>query len=237
MTKAYKQLYQALMQNASLQKAKKLSRFFKTGKGEYGEGDYFMGITVPEIRQTIKKFYSLNNNEIEDILQSKWHDMRLAALLIMVYKFEHGNDLEQKNIFNLYLANTNRINNWDLVDLSCHEIIGAYLRDKNKAILYKLAKSTLLWERRIAMVSCYAFIRKGENKTVFDIAKLLLKDKEDLIHKAIGWMLRETGKYCSEKELLQFIELNYSHLPRTALRYAIEKFSKEKRKQILLGKF
>lgn len=237
MTKAYKQLYQALMQNASLQKAEKLSRFFKTGKGEYGEGDCFMGITVPEIRQTIKKFYSLNNNEIEDILQSKWHDMRLAALLIMVYKFEHGNDLEQKNIFNLYLANTNRINNWDLVDLSCHEIIGAYLRDKNKAILYKLAKSALLWERRIAMVSCYAFIRKGENKTVFDIAKILLKDKEDLIHKAIGWMLRETGKYCSEKELLQFIELNYSHLPRTALRYAIEKFSKEKRKQILLGKF
>ena len=230
-------LLEKLRQKGTPEKADILSKFFKTGKGQYGEGDKFLGLPVPLIRETIRPFRNMPMPEILELLHSEWHEAREAALFIMAWQFGHSSEKEQETIFKTYIANTKYINNWDLVDLSCPAIVGGWLLERDRSILHMLAKSQLLWDRRIAMVSCFKFIRNGENKTAFEIAEMLLYDKEDLMHKAVGWMLRETGKYCSEADLLSFLQRHYAEMPRTALRYAIERFPSEKRRQMLQGVF
>ena len=214
-------------------KASFLQRFFKTGKGEYGEGDIFIGLTVPQSRSLAVKYKDLSFLEILELLKSKIHEERLIALLILVHRFKKNPD-EQKKIYNFYLQNTKYINNWDLVDLSSHKIIGEYLLDKPKDILFELARSENLWERRIAMISTFSFIRDRKFDTSLKIAEFLVKDKEDLIQKALGWMLREIGKKDLETEET-FLKKYYKQMRRTALRYAIEKFPEEKRLSYLHG--
>ena len=214
-------------------KASFLQRFFKTGKGEYGEGDIFVGLTVPQSRILAVKYKDLSFLEILELLKSKIHEERLIALLILVHRFKKNPD-EQKKIYNFYLQNTKYINNWDLVDLSSHKIIGEYLLDKPKDILFELARSENLWERRIAMISTFSFIRDRKFDTSLKIAELLVKDKEDLIQKALGWMLREIGKKDLETEET-FLKKYYKQMGRTALRYAIEKFPEGKRLKYLHG--
>lgn len=213
----------------SKEKAAILSRFFKSGKGEYGEGDIFLGVTVPEQRKVAKKYIYLRFNDVKKLLNSKIHEHRLTALFILMNKYDKASELERKNIFNFYLENINSINNWDLVDLSSHKILGDYLFGKDKKILYKLARSSSLWERRISIVSTYFFIRKNEFDDIFRISKILLDDKEDLIHKAVGWMLREVGKRNLGREEA-FLKKYYMKMPRTMLRYAIERLSDEKKR-------
>ncbi|MBI5743184.1 MAG: DNA alkylation repair protein [Elusimicrobia bacterium] len=226
-----------LLKAANPAKARLLQRFFKTGKGEYAEGDKFLGLTVPVTRAIAKVHGDLPLRAIKTLLASTWHEHRLCALIILTEKFEKAAAAEKKAIYDLYLASTRRINNWDLVDLSAPRIVGGWLKDKSRAPLYRLAKSGLLWERRIAMVACFAFIYDGEAADALRIARLLLGDKHDLMHKAVGWMLREVGKRCSQKTLLAFLKKNYPSLPRTALRYAIERFPAAERKRLLAGKF
>ena len=213
-----------------------LQRFFKTGEGEYGEGDVFLGIRVPVQRQVLKKYLDMDLKDIEFLLRTKIHEYRLIALLILVKKFEEGNEQIKKKIFNLYLKNTKYINNWDLVDLSAPHIVGAYLLDKPRNILYKLVKSQSLWERRIAILATFAFIKNNETKDTLKIAQILLKDEHDLIHKAVGWMLRELGKRVSQDIEEKFLKRYYKAMPRTMLRYAIERFEESKRKKYLNGK-
>ncbi len=215
----------------NVKKAIILEKFFKTGIGEYGEGDFFLGITVPEIRKLVKKYNTLKNEDVLKLLSSKFHEERLLALLIMVDKFQE--EKQRDEIYSLYLKNTKYINNWDLVDLSAYKIIGAYLIDKPKDVLYELTKSNCLWERRISIISTFYFIKNNEFKDTIKIAKLLLNDKHDLIHKAVGWMLREVGKRELEVEKT-FLEEYYKIMPRTMLRYAIEKFPEKDRKYYLL---
>jgi 3-methyladenine DNA glycosylase AlkD len=215
-------------------KAKFLQRFFKTGKGEYAEGDIFLGITVPVSRSLAKKFSGLSIDDSFSLLKSKLHEERLIALFIITHHFEKSPNEKQKDIIDKYLAHTKYINNWDLVDSSAYKILGKYLLDKPKDILFKLAKSPMLWERRIAMVSTYAFIKQKESTLTFQLALLLMNDKEDLMHKAVGWMLREAGKH-DPIGLEIFLSENYKKMPRTMLRYSIEKFSEKKRKAFLTG--
>ena len=214
-------------------KAKLLSRFFKSGKGENGEGDIFLGVTVPESRKIAIKYKSLSLEEVEDLLKSKIHEERLIALLLLVHNYQKHPEKRQE-IYNFYPKSTKYINNWDLVDLSCHQIIGEYLLDKNRAVLYKLANSSNLWEKRISIISTAAFIRKNQFKDTISISKILLKDKHDLIHKAVGWMLREVGKRDKE-ELINFLNSHYKEMPRTMLRYSIEKLPEKQRKSYLTG--
>lgn len=223
-----KKLQKEFRKKANLKKAKLLSGFFKTGKGEYGEGDLFLGIMVPQSRLFAKKFSSLSFQEIAQLLKSRFHEERLVAVLILVHNFEIGENDKKEKIFDFYLKNTRFINNWDLVDLSAHKIVGAYLFNKQKTILYKLAHSKNLWERRIAVVSTFYFIKNGMFKDSLSIAKILLHDEYDLIHKAVGWMLREIGKKSLQAEE-RFLKKHYRTMPRTMLRYAIERFSKSKR--------
>jgi len=218
-------------------KAVLLARFFKTGKGEYAAGDRFLGLTVPQTRLLAKKHQNLSHAGLARLLRSPWHEERLCALLMLVKNFLRGGEENKEKIYKLYLANTRNINNWDLVDLSAPQIVGGWLADKDKRPLFKLAKSGLLWERRIAMIACFTFIRSGHSSTALAVARGLLGDKHDLMHKAVGWMLRETGKRCSRKLLLAFLKKNYARLPRTALRYAIEHFPEKTRKELLAGKF
>ena len=214
------------------QKAKILSRFFKTGKGEYGEGDIFLGITVPQTRAIAKKYTHLNLKDLEKLLSSKIHEYRLIALLILIENYKKANIEHKNSIFNFYVKNTKFINNWDLVDLSAPHIIGNFLLDKDKSILYNLAKSSNLWEKRIAIISTYAFIRLYKFKHTLKISEILMNDNHDLIHKAVGWMLREVGKRNKDVEE-KFLNQHYKKMPRTMLRYAIEKFDNNKRKKYL----
>lgn len=207
---------------------KKLEQYFKTGKGEYGEGDIFLGISVGNQRKIAKKYKELTLPQVTNLLQSKIHEHRLVALLILVEKFVKAKEEEKKIIKELYLNNTEWINNWDLVDLSAPKILGEYYWNKPKNILYKLAESENLWERRISIISTFSFIRKGCFNTSLKIAEILVNDDHDLIHKAVGWMLREIGKRDQVKEE-QFLIKHYKTMPRTMLRYSIEKFSKEKK--------
>ena len=217
-----------------------LARFFKTGKGQYGEGDKFLGITVPVSRKIARKYSDLDYTEIESLLKNNYHEVRLVALLILVHKYKTStkkNLAEKEKIVKFYLRNTKYINNWDLVDLSAHYTLGDYLysrtvlkRASSKTVLIKLAKSNNLWERRIAIISTFAFIYKNESEWTFTITKMLLNDKEDLIHKACGWMLREVGKRVSESQLKTFLDIYGTKMPRTMLRYAIEKLPESKRK-------
>lgn len=219
-------------QKANLEKAKILQRFFKTRKGQYGEGDIFLGITVPEVRKISQKYSYLNLNEIKILLHSKFHEERLGALFILVYKFEKGSEIEKKKIVDFYLKNLKWVNNWDLVDLSAYKILGSYLFKKDKKILYDLASSENLWKKRIAIIATFYFIKNNSFQDTLKISKILLNDQHDLIHKAIGWMLREVGKRDLKIEE-DFIKKNYHKMHRTTLRYAIEKFSLNKRKYYL----
>ena len=221
-----------LSQLANSKTKKTLEYFFKTGPGEYAEGDIFLGITVPEIRKTAKDYYSLSFHDIKKLFLSKIHEHRFIALVILRENFKKGDKKSKKEIFDFYLANINNINNWDLVDVSAPKIIGAYLNDRDRKILYKLARSKNIWERRIAIVSTFTFIRNNDFFDTLTISELLLNDSEDLLHKACGWMLRELGKR-DEKVLKQFLDKFGNKMPRTMLRYAIEKFSKIERKKYL----
>jgi len=225
-------LCEELQKHANPEKARILQGFFKTGRGEYGEGDVFLGITVPQSREIAKQFAHIELNEVKKHLQSKIHEERLIALLILVEKYKKSDD--KKEIADFYLSNTKHINNWDLVDLSADRILGGYLFDKDKKMLFELAESANLWKRRIAIVSTFNFIKQGRFDETLRIAELLIKDKHDLIHKACGWMLREVGKR-DEKVLKDFLKKNYKHMPRTMLRYAIERFPEEERKKYLTG--
>lgn len=215
---------------ANKDRAKVFARFFKTEKGEYGEGDVFLGISNGELRRIMKKHWErVGFSDIEMLLHSRIHEKRLVALLILVEKFKDSPEI----IYDFYLRNTQFINNWDLVDLSAWKIVGSWLLDKkDRSVLDKLAVSENLWERRIAIVSTFAFIRKGELDDTLRIAKILLRDSEDLIHKAVGWMLREVGKK-NQDILRNFLRDNHDALPRMTLRYAIERFEERERKRFL----
>lgn len=212
--------------------AKHSQRFFKTGAGEYGEGDRFLGIRVPVIRTVAKRFRNLPIDEAEKLLKSPFHEERLCALFILVYRFKSSKKEVQTEIFDLYLRNTLWINNWDLVDSSAEHIVGAYLRNRNRKVLFTLARSPSLWDRRIAVMSTFHFIKAGQFEDTLKLAEMLLKDKEDLIHKAVGWMLREIGKRDRQMEE-SFLDRFVNDMPRTMLRYAIEKFPEAKRKHYL----
>ena len=218
---------------ATAEKAKASAWFFKTGPGQYGEGDQFIGVTVPEQRKIAKQFKDLPLLEVENLLRSPIHEERLVALVILVSQFQKADPKTQKEIYNFYLANTNYVNNWDLVDSSAGYIVGTYLLDKPRDILYELAKSNNLWERRIAMVATFAFITNGDPKDALKVAKILLNDRHDLIQKTVGWMLREVGKRCGESHLTHFLDQHAAAMPRTALRYAIEHFPPEERQKYL----
>jgi 3-methyladenine DNA glycosylase AlkD len=218
----------------SPEKAAILQRFFKTGKGQYGEGDIFLGVKVPETRAIAKKYKGLGLPKIQELLKSKIHEHRLVGLIILNEKYKKSKEDEKANLFNFYLQNTKNINNWDLVDLSAPNIVGEFLFDKKKNILYELAESSNLWEKRIAIISTFNFIRKNEFEDALRISRILLEDDHDLIHKAVGWMLREVGK--KDTEILEkFLRENYKDLPRTTLRYSIERFPEDKRKKWLKG--
>jgi len=220
---------------ANKTKAATLSRFFKTGKGEYGAGDKFLGITVPQIRSIVKRFRDLPLSETLKLVRSPWHEERLCGLLILVDQFERGDEKKRKRIYDIYLASTKWINSWDLVDLTAPGIVGGYLKNKPRRMLMTLSRSKNLWDRRIAIVSTFRFIRDQDFDDVLAIAHQLRDDTHDLIHKAVGWMLREVGKR-DMKTLEAFLQKHYRHMPRTMLRYAIEKFPERKRKAYLLGK-
>ena len=221
--------------SSSRSKAKILQRFFKTGKGEYGEGDLFLGITVPQSREIAKKYSNLDIISINYLLASKIHEERLIALLILIENYKSSTEDKKFQIIDFYLKNSSFVNNWDLVDLTADKILGDYLLNKPKGILYKLAKSSLMWERRISIISTFAFIKNNEFQDALNISEVLLKDKHDLIHKAVGWMLREIGKRNQSVEE-EFLKKLYKSMPRTMLRYAIEKFPDDKRKSYLEGK-
>lgn len=219
------------------EQAKILQKFFKTGKGEYAEGDVFLGIKVPVQRKISKKYIHLDFKEIQELLNSKIHEHRLIALLILIEKYKKAKKdlLERRKIFEFYLKNTRNINNWDLVDLSAPLIMGDFLQREGTEILKNLAESGNLWERRIAIVSTYPFIKKRMFGETLAISEILLNDEHDLIHKAVGWMLREVGK--RNKEVLElFLMQRYKTMPRVMLRYSIEKFSEEERKKWLSKK-
>lgn len=217
------------------EKAKASSWFFKTGEGEYGYGDVFLGVTVPEQRKIAKLFRSLPLPEIEILLAGKVHEYRLTALIILVDQFTKSEKETQKRIVDFYLSHTKHINNWDLVDSSAPYILGHYLLERDRSILYRLAKSEDLWERRIAILSTAALIKQGQYEDTLKIAELLLADTHDLIHKAVGWMLREVGNKSTETEQ-DFLNKHVATMPRTMLRYAIEKFPELERKRYLAMK-
>ena len=222
-------LKQELFSIADPQRVLSSARYFKTGPGEYGEGDIFIGISVPDQRKICKKYTNLSLKDLTSLLHSKEHELRTCALYILVDKFEKENIKDE--IFNLYLKNTQWINNWDLVDASASYIVGEYLdnkKDKMK-VLTSLANSKSLWEKRIAMIATMAYINKGRPEEAIKIAETLMSDSHDLIHKAIGWMLREIGKKVSEKEHLKFLDRYATTMPRTTLRYAIERLPIQKR--------
>ncbi|MBT3225202.1 MAG: DNA alkylation repair protein [Calditrichaeota bacterium] len=209
-------------------------RFFKTGKGEYGEGDKFLGIRVPIIRKQVKKYKDISLEIISNLLKSSYHEVRLFAVLMLVRKFSNGDDREKSKIYSLYMNSTKYVNNWDLVDSSASYIVGAYLADKDKQPIYDMAKSESLWERRISIMSTFHFIRNNDFSDALKISEILIDDREDLIHKAVGWMLREIGNRSLAIEE-EYLKEHYKKMPRTMLRYSIEKLPKEKRKAYLTG--
>ncbi|MBL0691049.1 MAG: DNA alkylation repair protein [SAR324 cluster bacterium] len=227
-----------LLALGNIEKAKSIQRFFKTAPGEYGENDRFLGIGVPDIRKLAQKYFKeANYSDIKVLLDSKWHEERFLALIIITQKFTKKDNISGKDeLVQFYLANLKAVNNWDLVDVSCYKILGSYLLQIDDfSILFDFAKSSDLWKRRISIVTSYAFIRKSIFQPTIDIANILLTDKEDLIHKAVGWMLREVGKK-SPALLIAFLDKNALIMPRTMLRYSIEKFNQSQKKHYLLLK-
>lgn len=214
------------------ERAKHSQRFFKTGKGGYAEGDIFLGIRTPVTKEIAKRYRNLSLSDVTKLLQNKIHTYRSIALRILIHKFEKGTGEVRKKIFDLYIKNTKFVSNWDLVDISAPKICGAYLLDKNRKILYKLARSKNLWEKRIAIISTFAFIRNNDFKDTLKISEILLNDSHDLIHKAVGWMLREVGNR-NKKVEEKFLNKYALKMPRTMLRYAIEKFPEKHRQYYL----
>lgn len=211
------------------ERAKVSAWFFKTGKGQYGEGDIFLGITVPVMREVAKNYTDLSLFEIQKLLLSKIHEYRFVALVILVSKYQRAKEPEAKKIFDFYIKNAKNINNWDLVDSTAEYIVGEYLLDRGKSVIYKLSRSKNLWEKRIAIISTFGFIKRGKFDDTFKISEILMKDNHDLIHKAVGWMLREVGKK-DQQALEGFLKKHSKEMPRTMLRYAIERFDSDKRK-------
>jgi 3-methyladenine DNA glycosylase AlkD len=230
-----KDLQFSLKKSSNIEQAKALQKYFKTGPGEYGEGDIFLGIKVPALRSIARQYPDLTFDELRELIISPVHEERMAALMILVKRFPGSEPEEKEKIYKFYLQNSKNINNWDLVDLSAPQIVGGYLIDRNKRILEKLADSKNLWEKRISILATFRFIKGNQFDTAFIIAEKLLNDKNDLIHKAVGWMLREIGKrdLTAEEE---FLKDRFKKMPRTMLRYAIEKFPENKRKAYLQGK-
>ncbi|HXK37951.1 MAG TPA: DNA alkylation repair protein [Candidatus Paceibacterota bacterium] len=215
-----------LRQYRSVERAIGAARFFKTEKGEYGYGDVFIGVTVPDTRKVAKQFSNLPLNEIGKLLMSKIHEDRLLALIILVIQFEHGDERTRRDIYRFYIAKRSAVDNWDLVDTSASRIVGSFLLNhhRERSILTKLALSDRLWDRRIAVIATLAFIEKKSSAEIFMLARMLIDDPHDLMHKAIGWMLREVGKRIGRDEECKFLDVYASKLPRTALRYALEHF-------------
>jgi 3-methyladenine DNA glycosylase AlkD len=231
-----KEIRKRLRQEAIEKDALFLQKFFKTGAGQYGEGDVFLGIRVPVLRKLAREYKTLLPSQVLPLLHSAYHEERLFALIILVNAFAKGDETLRRQIYDLYLASTRYINNWDLVDISAPNIAGAFLMDKDRRDLYLMAQSASLWERRIAMLATLYFIRKNQFTDALQISGLLVRDTEDLIHKASGWMLREVGKRdinCAEL----FLQKHCKIMPRTMLRYAIEKFPEAKRQMYLKGNF
>ena len=227
------QLKKDIKKLASPETAKHAQRFFKTAKGDYGHGDKFLGVRTPKIRELAKKYTDLTLNEILILVKSKFHEERLCGLIMMADKYAKSKDeKEQQTIFNKYVKHFKYINNWDLVDATAPHIVGKHLLERDRKIIYQWAKSKHLWTKRIAIISTWWFIRNNDLKDVFRISKILLNDKHDLIHKAVGWMLREAGKK-DLKKLESFLIKYYRSMPRVMLRYSIEKFPKTKRDQYL----
>lgn len=228
------ELHDHLLAYADPERAINSLRFFKTGPGQYGEGDKFLGVSVPDTRNVAKVGKNLSLQQIEELLHSQWHEDRLLALIILVNQFKVAEPKQQKTIYDCYLANTTYINNWDLVDTSASNIVGRYLfAYPNETTLKNLAESPLLWERRIAMIATLYFIVQGSSKECIEIATLLIDDTHDLMHKAVGWMLREMGKRVDANVLRDFLGQYAVTMPRTTLRYSIEHFSPEERKMWL----
>ncbi len=217
------------------EKAKTLQRFFKTGPGEYGEGDIFLGVMVPQLRKLSKEYGELDLGEVEALLKSSVHEERLLALLILIRKYIRGDEAEKKKIYGLYLKSTRWINNWDLVDLSAPNIVGDFLMNRNRKPLYRLAQSSVLWERRVAILATFQFIKSHQFDDTLRIGEILISDQEDLIHKAVGWMLREVGKRDPAAEE-SFLRAQYRQMPRIMLRYAIERFPAAKRELFMKGR-
>jgi 3-methyladenine DNA glycosylase AlkD len=217
------------------ERARVLQRFFKTGPGEYGEGDRFLGITIPDLRKLAKQYRPIRIEETLELLESAYHEERVLALLMLIHAYSKGDEPTKEMIYRLYLKKTRFINNWDLVDLSAPRIVGDFLLARSREPLYALARSDSLWERRIAIMSTFQFIKKADYSDSLKISEILLKDREDLIHKAVGWMLREIGKSDLPTEE-GFLREHYRVMPRTMLRYAIERFPESKRQMYLKGR-
>ena len=225
------QIIKDLKEVADEKLAKNYARFFKTRKGEYGEGDKFLGMRVGTIRKIAKKHKEISFDDLEKLFEGEYHEYRLAAIFILKHKYKE----DPKKVVEMYLKNLKYVNNWDLVDLSAPKILGRWLLDKDRKILYKLAKSKDLWEKRVAILSCFTFIREKDYDDALKISEILLNDSHDLIHKAVGWMLREIGNRDLGVEE-KFLKKYYNQMPRTMLRYAIEKFEESKRLDYLKGR-
>ena len=210
------------------------ARYFKTGPGEYGEGDVFLGLSAPELRSLAKEYQGISIGDALELLHSRLHEVRVLALLILIHIYQKGDAVVRKQVYEAYLSNTEFINNWDLVDVSAAHIAGDYLLDKSRRPLYKLAKSASLWERRISIIATARFIKVGDFADTFKLSERLLADKEDLMHKAVGWMLREVGKR-DLASLEAFLKDHYRDMPRTMLRYAIERLPEARRQMYLRG--
>ncbi len=225
------ELRKELKKCASSVKASLLARYFKTGPGGYAEGDKFMGVMVPDERRIAKQYRDLSRSDVLELLHSPWHEKRMIALFILTDQYQRGNTKERKAIYNLYLKHTKYINNWDLVDLSAKYIVGAQITDggADEQMLFKLARSRSLWERRIAVLATFYPIAQGDARLALAVAELLVDDPHDLIHKAVGWMLREVGKRCSVKAEESFLDRHAATMPRTMLRYALEHFPPKRR--------
>ena len=230
----YEDIHGELLTYRDENRAAKSKKFFQAEKGGYGEGDKFLGIQVPVLRKVARKYKRISLDEAEKLLQSEYHEERLLAVFILADIFKKSDGETQEKIFNLYLKNTKHINNWDIVDSSAPQIVGAFVQNEDRRILYKLARSKNLWERRISIIATYHLIKKNDFEDALEISKILLTDEEDLIHKAVGWMLREIGNRDIAAEE-RFLKKHYKKMPRTMLRYAIEKFPEDRRKSYLSG--
>ncbi len=231
MSQNFEAIKKEIQKFANKKRADFNKKYFKTGKGEYGEGDLFLGLTVPEQRKIAKLFQDLEIEDVKRLLKSKIHEHRFIALVILIHKFNKQGESKKKEIVDIYLSHTKYINNWDLVDASAEKILGQYLLNKSKyekKVLYDLARSKSLWEKRISIIATFAFIKNRQFNDCLKISEILLEDSHDLIHKAVGWMLREIGKRDMKAEE-SFLKKHYKKIPRTMLRYAIEKFSREKK--------